>query len=82
MEVVVVGVLTYYALLHSMCDLKPAQLNGQYSLIQELKLYKYKQGHNGMEATKIICCMKSEGTVGHSTVTRWLKKFCLGLPEP
>ena len=31
-----------------------------------------------MKVTKIICCVKSEGTVDHSTVTRLFKKFCSG----
>ena len=31
-----------------------------------------------MEASKNICCVKSESTVDHSTVTRWFKKFCSG----
>ena len=31
-----------------------------------------------METTKNICCAKGEGAANHRTVTRWLKKFCLG----
>ena len=31
-----------------------------------------------MGSTKIICFAKSEGTVDHSRVTRWFKKFCTG----
>ena len=41
-------------------------------------LYEFKLGHNTAEATKNICCVKSEGAVDHSPVTRWLKKFCPG----
>ena len=73
--IVVVGALTFYALLHLVCDLKAAQMNMQYSLIQELMLYKFKLGHNAMEATKNICCMQDEGSVHHSRVIRCFKKF-------
>ena len=31
-----------------------------------------------MKATKFIYWAKSEGTVDHSTVTSWSKKFCSG----
>ena len=31
-----------------------------------------------MEVTKNICCVKGEGAVNHSSVTRLFKKFCLG----
>ena len=65
-SVVVVGALTCCALLHLVCDLKAAQMNMQYSLIQELMLYKFKLGHNAMEATKNICCMQDESSVHHS----------------
>ena len=65
-----------------MCDLKTAQMNGQHSLIQELMLYNFKLDHNTMKATKNICFAKSEGTVDHSTVTRWFKKIPLRLQEP
>ena len=58
------------ALLHSMCDLKGAQMNVQHRLTQELMLYKFELGQNTTEATKNICFMKSEGSVGHSTETR------------
>ena len=30
-----------------------------------------------MEAAENICCAKGEGTVDHSTVTIWFKKFHL-----
>ena len=50
-------------------------------LIKKLKLIK-KLGHNAPEATKNICCAKDEGTVDHSIVTRWLKKFRLGCKNP
>ena len=26
--------------------------------------------------TKNICCVEGEGAIDHSTVTRWIKKFC------
>ena len=50
----------------------------QGSLIWELMLFKFKLSHNTIAATKNICCDKREGTVDHSTVTRWFKKYCLG----
>ena len=43
------------------------------SLIWKLMLYKFKQ-----KQPKNICCAKSEGTVDHSTVTRWFKINCSG----
>ena len=75
-SIVVVGGLRCCALLHSVSDLKATQMNVQHSLIQELLLYKFELGHKATEATKNICCAKDEGTVGHSMVTRWFKKFC------
>ena len=68
-SIVVVGVLTC-TMLHSMCNLKATQMNMQHNLIQELMLYKFQLGCIGAEATKNTCCVKSEGTVNHSTVTR------------
>ena len=41
-------------------------------------LYKFELGHNTTEAIKNIYCAKSEGTVDHSRVTGWFKKFCSG----
>ena len=73
-SIVVVGELTYYAL----CNLKTMQINIQCSLIWELMIYKFKLGHNAVEATRNICCVKGEDTVDQSTVTKWLKKFCSG----
>ena len=37
--------------------------------------YNFELGHNAAEATKNICCAKGRSAVGHSTVTKWLKKF-------
>ena len=73
-----VDVLTYCALFHSVCDLIAIQMNVQCSLIWELILYNFQQGYNTARATKNICYMKSEWVVDYKTVTRWLKKFCLG----
>ena len=39
----IVGVLTHGALLHSVFDLKAAQMNMQFCPIWELMLYKFKQ---------------------------------------
>ena len=74
-SVLVIGALTRFALLHSWCDLKAVQTNAQRSLIQELMFSEFTLSHNAVEATKSICCAKGEGTVDHSTVKRWLKKF-------
>ena len=52
-----------------MCDLKATQMNIQLGLIQELTFYKCELGHNAAEATKNICCVKSERLVDHCTVT-------------
>ena len=49
---VVDGVLTCYALLHFVCDLKAAQMNMEHSRIQVFMSYKLKLGHNTTEATK------------------------------
>ena len=74
----VLGALAYSVLLHSIWDFKAVQVNVQPSLIQELMLYEFKLSHNTVEAIENICYVKSEGVVDHGTVTRWVKKFCLG----
>ena len=74
----VVGALTRTALLHSMCDLKSVQMKVQHTLIRELTLYELELAHNAAEATKNICCVKGEGTVDNSTVTKSFKKFLHG----
>ena len=71
----VVGALTHCALLHSVHNLKAAQLNVQCSLIQELMLYGFKLSYCTTEAPKNICCAKGGGDVDHSSVTWWFKKF-------
>ncbi len=76
--IIVIGVLKHSALFHSLCDLKAILINVQCSLIQELILNKSELGYNAMEAMKIICCVKAKGTITHSIVIRWLKKFCSG----
>ena len=45
-------ILVTHALLHSMCDLKAAQINMQCSLIQELILYKFKRGLRPQKQSK------------------------------
>ena len=77
-SIMVIGVLTCCALLHSMCDLKATQMNMQCSLIWKLMLYEFKLDYNTVDATKNICGTKYGGTIDHNTVTRWFKKFCLG----
>ena len=39
-------------------------------------LYEFKLGYNSAEAIKNICCVKGEGAVDISAVTRWFKKSC------
>ena len=39
--------------------------------------YKFKLGHNAVEATRNICCAKGEDAINYATITRWFKKFCL-----
>ena len=71
-SVVIVGALTCYALLHSMCDLKAAQMSMHHTLIWWLLLYEF------MEKTKKkLLCAKDESIVDYCTVTRWFKKFLL-----
>ena len=43
-----------------MCDLKAAQMNVQHNLIQKFILHEFELTHYAMEATKNICCVKSE----------------------
>ena len=62
---------------HVVHDLKTAQKNIHYSLIQELTLYEFKLGCNVAEETKNICYTNGEGAVYYWTVSRWLKKICL-----
>ena len=45
-------------------------------------LYKFDLDHEIVEAAQNICCVKGEGPVDHSRVTRWFKKFCSLLQEP
>ena len=47
-----IGALTDCALLHSVCDLKAAQMNMQYGLIWKLMIYKYVLGNNTAELSK------------------------------
>ena len=44
---------------------------------RQVMLYEFQLGYNTMDVTKNICCVKGAGTVDPSTVTRWLKQFCL-----
>ena len=74
----VVGILVHYALLHSVYNLKVTLMNVQCSLIWEFKVYEFELSYNTAQASKNICCAKGEGTVDHSTVSRWSKKFHRG----
>ena len=51
-------------------DLKAARMNVQCSLIRELRLNEFEQGHNASEAAKKICYTNGEGVE-----TGWFKKF-------
>ena len=77
-SVVLVNALTHCALLHSVCDLKAAQMKVLSCLIQDFMLYEFRLDYKTAEATKNICCVKSDGTVDHSMVTRLFKNFLLG----
>ena len=66
---------TLCALLHSVTDLKTAQMNMQRNLIWELTLYGFELGYNSAEATKNTCCTKGEGAVDRSRVMRRFEKF-------
>ena len=66
----VVGALASCALFHYVYDLKATQMNVQHSLIQEIMLYKFEEGHNAVKATKNFCCEKGEDAVDHTTVSR------------
>ena len=82
-SIVVVGALTHCALLHSICDLKVALINVQHCLIWELLIYDLKLGHNVMEITKNISCVKGDGTLDHKTINQMVKKnLLLRLQEP
>ena len=58
-SIVVVDVLIFCALIHSVFDLKAAQKKMQCSLIWELILYKFKLALNTMEVIKNVCRVKS-----------------------
>ena len=60
-SMVVVGALTRCALLHSVSDLKAAQMNMHRYLIREIKLYEFELGHNTTETTKNISGAKVKG---------------------
>ena len=69
-SIMVVGVLTCCTLLHSLCDLKAAQLNDQHSLILELMLYEFVSCVIAQFNQKHLC----ENELDHSTVIRCQKK--------
>ena len=48
----------------------------QHRLHQELRFYIFTLSHNTVRATKNICCLKDEDAIDHTTVTKWVKKFC------
>ena len=69
-SIVVVGVLTRYAVLHSAWDLKAVRMNVHHSLIQELMFYEFGLNHNAMEATKNTFYAKNEGALGSQEAQR------------
>ena len=62
----------------SLYDFKASQMNIQHCLIWEFMLFEFEMYCNAAVATKKICCVKGEGLVDYSTVTRWFKKFNSG----
>ena len=66
----IISMLKHCTLLHFVCDLKAAQTNVQRNLNRKFMLYKFKLGDNTARATKNICCVKGDGVVDHSTVSR------------
>ena len=81
-SIAVVGALTPCALLLCVCVcvcvLKAAQRNVQHSLIRELMLYGFQQGHKAAEETKNICCVKGKYELDHCTVIKLSKTFHSG----
>ena len=62
-SIVVIGIYiyiyrTHHALFHFICDLKAAQINMQWSLIQKFMFYKFELGDNVNETRKNNCCAK------------------------
>ena len=53
-------------------------MNFQRCRIREFMFYEFGQGHKGAKATKKISCVKGEGAVEQSTLTRCFKIYCLG----
>ena len=53
-------------------------MNMQYIQIWKLIIYEFELGHNTIEVTKKIYCVKGESTLYHNTVTRSFKKFQSG----
>ena len=75
-KIVIVGVLTYRELLHSVSHLKAAQMDVKCCLIQKIILYEFDLGQIDAEATRNTCLGKGEYPVNHM-LTRWFKGFCL-----
>ena len=78
-SIMIVGALTWYALLHSVCVLKGALISVQSSLIRELILYEFEMGHHAKETTKNFCYAEDEYAVDLSKISWWFKKFHSGL---
>ena len=72
--IMVVGALEHCTLLHSLCNLKAAQMSVQHSLICELMLYRFELSYSIVEATKNIYGTKCEDVVDCST-TRNFARF-------
>ena len=80
--IMVAGALTCRASLHSLCDLKVAQMKVSGSLNREFMFYRFEHDPNATEAIKNICCVKGEGAVDHSTLTGRVEEISFGLQEP
>ena len=72
---------TYCLLLYAMCDLKAAQIDMKRCLLRELILYAFKLGHKTAEEDKNISCVKAEGSVDLTKVSRLLEKFYKNLDD-
>ena len=69
-SIMVVGTLSDFALLPSVCDLKSAKINVQRRLIREFTIHVFELCLNAVKAAKNICCAKGECAIVYSKVTR------------
>ena len=53
-SIIVIGASTCSALWCCVCNLKSAQMNVQFSLIEELLFYNFELGHNTVKTSKMV----------------------------